>query len=84
MSEASIRAHAALSQFNEIEAAFDAVRHALLEEAAVTKLEDALRREKLILSVQVMDAVSKALLSVISSGEIERAADAIREQFPSA
>lgn len=77
------KGHAAARELEQTEEAFAAVRQALLEEAAIAKIEDVLRREKLILSVQVLDGVKQALFTVVSAGLVEQAAEAVRENFPS-
>jgi len=74
------KGHAAARELEQTEAAFAAVRQGLLEKAAATPITDALMREKLILSVQVLEAVKQAVQSVIDTGKV---AEAIAAQFPS-
>jgi hypothetical protein len=66
-------------EYQQTEAAFDAVRAALVEKLFATKLDEPLVREKLYLAVQSLDAVRVCMEQVITTGEIERHVEETRE-----
>lgn len=63
---------AAAREYEQTESAFAAVRAAMVERLFRTPLAAADERERLYLSVQTLDAVREALMTAMTSGEIER------------
>ena len=62
------RAKAVKREFPETDAAFGRVRQAMIERLVTSPVTAAEEREKLFLSVQVLDAVRKSLVDAIGLG----------------
>lgn len=73
--EAAIKAR---GEWAQLESAFARTRNALSETLLGSALTENALREKLYLSVQVLDAVAKAMRETIQAGEIEELAERIR------
>jgi hypothetical protein len=78
MTDDLARAGRVRREFEETQAAFDAVRLAMVETLFATAVDRAAEREKLYLGVQVLDAVRKSMMDAISTGEIEEYAQRVR------
>ena len=81
MTDIRTRASTAKLELRETEAAFDAVRGAMIDALIATSPTEDRTREALYLGVQSLDAVRKALRQVIDAGALDEAAAALREQF---
>jgi hypothetical protein len=72
--DAIARGHAAAREFSETQAAFDALKAAMIAKLFTTPLAATEERERLYHAVQTLDAVRMAMREVIDSGRIEAAA----------
>ena len=72
--DAIARGHAAAREYAETQAAFDALKAAMIARLFTTPLAAADERERLYHAVQTLDAVRMAMREVIDSGRIEAAA----------
>lgn len=79
MSDEIARAERTRREFNETDAAFQAVRDAMVSRLLGSSVTETEIRERLYFGVQVLDAVRKAMMDAISTGEIELYAESIRE-----
>lgn len=70
MNDRAERGRSATREYGELSVAFDRVRTGFLEAFANTKLGEQDARERLYLSVNVLDAVKSALLSVASNAPL--------------
>lgn len=73
------RGRKAVREYEELSAAFDAVRDGFLEALANTKLGEHDARERLYLSVQSLDAIKQALLSVASNASLQEHEEAMKK-----
>lgn len=74
------RASLARQELTQTQAAFDAMRAAAFEQIATSKPAEADFRERLYLTVQVIDALRKHLHDLVSNETIEEYVAELREQ----
>ena len=72
--DAIARGHAAAREYAETEAAFAALKGAMIGRLFATPMNATEERERLYHAVQTLDAVRMAMREVIDSGRIEAAA----------
>lgn len=81
MSETTRRAGMAKIELRETEAAFVAVRDAMIGALVSTSPANTGQMQALVCGVQALDAVRDALRFVINAGTIEEAGEAIQAHF---
>ena len=84
MTDAIYRAAEATREFTETEAAFTKVREQLIYALVSSPTMASMEREKLYFAIQGLDGVKAALMAVIYNGDVETAAQEIREKFKAA
>lgn len=75
----SERSEKARREYSETEAAFAGVRAGLVAQLLASKVGESLLRDKLVLTIQALDAVQNTLLQVVQDGEIDRHVEALKE-----
>jgi hypothetical protein len=72
MSDRDLKAKAARAgvEYEQTEAAFAKVRADLIDKLLKTAIGESLLRDKLVLTIQALDAVQQELLTVAASGAI--------------
>lgn len=78
MAKAHVQARIELEQ---TEAAFERVRQRLIEQLIATKIGESDLRDKLVLTIQALEAVKAELIAVVHSGDIEEYAEEVRAQI---
>lgn len=68
------RGHAAQREWNELEAAVSTIRDAIVAEMVGTSVINADKILRLHATVQNLDAIRKAILNVVSNGQVAEAA----------
>ncbi len=79
--DAIARGQTCAREYAETEAAFDALKAAMIARLFTTPLSAADERERLYHAVQTLDAVRVAMRGVIDSGRIEAAAREAAQAF---
>lgn len=78
--EAAARGERAKQELGLSERAFAGLRQAALEEIVAAPPEAAAKRERLIVCVQIIDAVRRALQEAVDAGEVANYRLALAEQ----
>lgn len=77
-----VKAHVqARIELEQTEAAFERVRQRLIEQLIATKIGESDLRDKIVLTIQALEAVKAELIAVVHSGDIEEYAEEVRAQI---
>ena len=81
MNDIQHRAHRAKTELAETQAAFDAVRAAMVASLTARALTDTAGMQAMVCGIQTLDEVRNILMNIVESGDIEEAALDIAKSF---